>query len=97
MLGKKEEIRMADLLFGQEVEDELDKLSLSKKTKNCLIKAGITTLIEVFELNEKRLSAIPHMTKTMSKEITDKVTEYLANNVHKMFNRKSHIYDDDFE
>ena len=93
--NSKEEIRMAKILFGEEVEDELDKLDLSPKTRNCLVKAGITMVVELFELNEKALSTIPNMTKSMAKEVADKVGKYLKEKVHEVFNNASITYEDD--
>lgn len=94
MVSNKEEYRMADLLFGQQVEDDLDQLKLSAKTRACLVRAGITTLTEVFELNDKQLSLIPHMTKTMVKEIKTKVSEYFSKTAHDIYGPSS-IEDDD--
>ena len=97
MISNKEEYRMADLLFGQQVEDDLDQLKLSAKTRACLVRAGITTLIEVLELNDKQLSLIPHMTKTMVKEVKAKIADYLKTTVHDVFSNSSIEWDDDFE
>ena len=97
MVSNKEEYRMADLLFGQQVEDDLDQLNLSAKTRACLVRAGITTLIEVFELNDKQLSLIPHMTKTMVKEVKAKIADYLKATAHDVFSTSPIELDDDFE
>ena len=97
MVSNDDEMRMAKILFGEDPGDELDKLNLTKKTHNCLVRAGITTLIEVFELNEKRLSAIPHMNKTMAEEVVKKVSEFLSKNVHEIFANSKATFDDDFE
>ena len=97
MVSNKEEYRMADLLFGQHVEDDLDQLNLSAKTRTCLVRAGITTLIEVLELNDKQLSLIPHMTKTMVKEVKAKIADYLKATVHDTFSSSPIEWDDDFE
>ncbi len=85
MLSNKEEYRMADLLFGQQVEDELNQLNLSMKTHACLTRAGIATLAEVFELDKKQLSLIPNMNKRMVKEVEDKIAAYLNKTVRQAF------------
>ena len=73
MLSNKEEFRMADLLFGQPVEEDLSFLKLSARTHNCLIKSGYTSVFDVCQLNEEQLMSIPNMTKNMVKEIMVKI------------------------
>lgn len=72
-----DEMKFADMLFGGEPADELGELRLSPKTHKFLLKAGITTIDELLDLEVDRFESIPNISKPMIREIINKINRYM--------------------
>ena len=72
-----DEMKFADMLFGGEPADELGELRLSPKTHKFLLKAGITTIDELLDLEVDEFKSIPNISKPMIREIVNKINRYM--------------------